>query len=186
MHYRKIWIEANGPIPKDKQGRRYEIHHLDKNRKNNSLSNLMCLSIEEHFKLHLEQGDKAAAYRIGQRMKLDPEYLKQLNREKSLGKKRPKEVCKKISTGLSGRKRSEAEKSAISKGKKGKTNGHKGLKYSEETKKKQSESSKQRCQHTESKQIFNSVQEAAKFFKYPTSTFYLRFRSGEFIKLKKE
>lgn len=183
MHYRKVWQEVNGPIPRDEQGRSYEIHHIDGNRKNNKLENLVCLSIEDHYKLHLEQGDKAAAYRIGQRMNLDPTHLKQLNREKSLGKKRPKEVCEKISKGLTGRKRSEAERLAISKAKKGKSNGHEGLKYSEETKRKQSEASKHKCQHVESREVFDSVQDAARHFGYAWNNFYLRFRSGEFKKI---
>lgn len=183
MDYRKIWIKANGLIPKDEQGRSYEIHHLDGNRRNNSLENLTCLSIEDHYRLHLEQGDKAAAYRIGQRMKLDPEYLRQLNREKELGRKHSKETCEKRSKSLTGRKRSEIEKASISKAKKGKSNGHEGLEHSEEWKRKQSESSKHKCRHTESGQVFGSVSEAAKFFNYPYGTFYLRFKTGEFTKV---
>lgn len=33
--YRRLYEQAHGPIPKDKQGRSYEIHHIDGNRKNN-------------------------------------------------------------------------------------------------------------------------------------------------------
>ena len=182
MHYRKIWIAANGNIPVDEKGRSYEIHHIDGDRRNNNLENLICISIEDHYRIHLEQGDKAAAYRIGQRMKLDPEYLKQLNSEKSIGKKQSKETCEKRSKALKGRKRSKAEKLAISKGKKGKTNGHIGLKHSEKTKKKQSEANKCKCKHIESGRMFDSVSEAAKAFNYPYSTFYLRFKTGEFTK----
>lgn len=68
MGYRKIWIKHYGEIPKDEFGRTYEIHHIDGNRKNNELSNLLCLSIREHYNLHLLQGDFAAAFRIAQRM----------------------------------------------------------------------------------------------------------------------
>jgi len=184
MNYRKVWTDVWGPIPKDEKGRSYEIHHIDGNRENNNLENLMCLSIKEHFEKHLEQGDIAAAHRIGQRLELDPEYLRKLNKEKSLGKKRPKEVCEKISRGLTGRKRSKAEKLSISKGKKGKSNGHEGLKYSDETRKKQSEASKHKCLHVESGQVFDSVSAASKAFEYCYSTFYLRFRKGEFQKLR--
>lgn len=56
-YYRKIWEDAYGPIPKDDQGRSYEIHHIDGNRNNNELSNLMCVSIEDHIKIHTNQGD---------------------------------------------------------------------------------------------------------------------------------
>ena len=187
MNYRKIWINANGPIPRDKHGRVHEIHHIDGNRSNNNLDNLMCLSIEDHFKKHLEQGDKAAAYRIGQRMKLDPEYLRQLNREKSLGKKPSAESIKKqLETKLKNGtfRRTEETKQKISEGKKGKSNGHEGMRHREEWKRKQSDSSKHPCKHMETGQVFNSIQEAANFFKYPYSTFYMRFKKGEFQKLR--
>jgi len=53
--YRKIYEEHHGKIPEG-----YHIHHKDGNRKNNSIENLICLSPEEHFNLHLEQGDMVA------------------------------------------------------------------------------------------------------------------------------
>jgi methionyl-tRNA synthetase len=55
MNYRKIWEQAYGPIPKDGDGRTYDIHHIDGNRKNNSIDNLICLTIEDHYKIHLKQ-----------------------------------------------------------------------------------------------------------------------------------
>lgn len=73
MGYRKKWEKAYGPIPKDEKGRSYEIHHIDGNRKNNVLSNLQCLSLQEHYELHLSQGDYAAAFRIAQRMTISVE-----------------------------------------------------------------------------------------------------------------
>lgn len=73
MNYRKIWIQANGPIPKDEEGRSYEIHHKDGNRKNNNIENLVCISIQEHYNIHYRQGDYAAAFRIAQRMGIDSE-----------------------------------------------------------------------------------------------------------------
>ena len=33
--YRKIWTNANGPIPVDSDGRTFHIHHVDGNRDNN-------------------------------------------------------------------------------------------------------------------------------------------------------
>lgn len=71
MNYRKIWESVNGPIPKDEESRSYEIHHIDGNRKNNSIENLMCVSIQEHYNMHYNQGDWAAASIIGKRMKKD-------------------------------------------------------------------------------------------------------------------
>jgi len=78
MGYRKKWEKAYGPIPKDEKGRSYEIHHIDGNRKNNVLSNLQCLSLQEHYELHLSQGDYAAAFRIAQRMTISIEEKSKL------------------------------------------------------------------------------------------------------------
>jgi hypothetical protein len=84
MNYRKIWEAANGPIPKDDQGRSYEIHHIDGNRKNNDLSNLMCVSIEQHYKIHKEQKDYAAALFISAKLKLSQKEIQFLARESSM------------------------------------------------------------------------------------------------------
>lgn len=65
MSYRKIWEEKFGKIPKG-----MEIHHIDGNRKNNKIENLMCVSIEEHYRIHLEQGDYLACKIMAERMKL--------------------------------------------------------------------------------------------------------------------
>lgn len=62
--YRDIWKDSFGKIPKDQDGISYEIHHIDGDRQNNNLSNLKCVSIEEHFQIHLAQGDLSAAMRI--------------------------------------------------------------------------------------------------------------------------
>lgn len=75
MNYRQIWVQANGPIPKDSNGRPYEIHHIDGNRNNNSLDNLKCISIEEHYKIHLEQGDYQSAWRVANRLGLSKEEI---------------------------------------------------------------------------------------------------------------
>jgi hypothetical protein len=72
MDYRKIWESINGPIPKDEQGRSYEIHHIDGNRDNNSIDNLKCVSIEDHYKIHLEQNDFGACHAIEVRMGVAP------------------------------------------------------------------------------------------------------------------
>ena len=46
MH-RYVWEYYNGEIPKE-----CEIHHKDGNRHNNNISNLECISISEHRRLH--------------------------------------------------------------------------------------------------------------------------------------
>lgn len=141
MNYRKLWIKENGPIPIDEQGRSYEIHHIDGNRKNNCLDNLLCLSIEDHYKLHYDKGDFLAANLIAQRMEkpvkvvekwvISDEHRAAL-RESKLGDKNPMknpETRKKVSEALKGRKKSlEAEVKRLE--------SRKGFKHSEESKSK--------------------------------------------------
>jgi hypothetical protein len=68
--HRKVWTDAFGPIPIDAMGRTYEIHHIDGNNKNNDISNLKCVSIKEHYEIHMSQGDYEACFRIANRMNL--------------------------------------------------------------------------------------------------------------------
>lgn len=71
-NYRKIYEHHYGLIPKEDNGRSYEIHHIDGNRENNSPENLMAISIQEHLEIHKSQGDWAACNRIAAKMKLSP------------------------------------------------------------------------------------------------------------------
>lgn len=84
MH-RKIYEKFFGPIPKDENGRTFEIHHKDGNRKNNNIENLLCVSIEDHLKIHLDQGDFGAVGLISKRMGLPLNYMSDIQK----GKKRP-------------------------------------------------------------------------------------------------
>jgi hypothetical protein len=86
VNYRKIWSNHYGPIPKDEQDRSYEIHHIDGNRKNNDLSNLMCVSIQEHYEIHKRQKDYAAALWISNKLNLSKEEISSLARVASLKK----------------------------------------------------------------------------------------------------
>jgi len=45
--HRYIWEKENGRIPEG-----YVIHHIDKDKENNSLDNLMCLTNSQHAKIH--------------------------------------------------------------------------------------------------------------------------------------
>ena len=71
----KVWKKHHGAIPKDADGRSYEIHHIDGNPKNNSIENLICVSINEHYNIHLNQQDYGGAFLIARRMKIKPENL---------------------------------------------------------------------------------------------------------------
>lgn len=76
--YRKMWEQNFGSIPKDQNGRSYEIHHIDGNRLNNHIDNLKCLSIQEHYDIHANQGDWGACNRILKRMNLTPELFSKM------------------------------------------------------------------------------------------------------------
>lgn len=45
--HQAIWIDNNGPIPEG-----YEIHHIDMDKENNDISNLACIPIAEHHRIH--------------------------------------------------------------------------------------------------------------------------------------
>ena len=76
--HRKIYEAFIGPIPKDEDGRSYEIHHIDGNHSNNNITNLKCVTITEHFDIHYEQEDWSACLLIADRMKLTKEDYKKL------------------------------------------------------------------------------------------------------------
>jgi len=72
--HRRIYEDYyNIRLPRD-----IEIHHIDGNHNNNSIENLKPVSIAEHFEIHYNQGDYAAAFRISQRMMVSPEEKSRL------------------------------------------------------------------------------------------------------------
>ncbi len=56
-----VWTAANGPVPP-----KHLIHHRDENPANNALSNLQCVSSQEHNRLH-ERDFGSTAYRNARR-----------------------------------------------------------------------------------------------------------------------
>lgn len=79
--YRKIYEQHFGLIPQDELGRSYEIHHIDGNRKNNDISNLKCVSIQEHYDIHLSQGDYGACFLIAKRLNMSRDEISDLARK---------------------------------------------------------------------------------------------------------
>jgi hypothetical protein len=56
VNYRKIYESHHGKIPKG-----YHIHHIDGNPFNNEISNLQCVSPEEHAEIHKNEFTKWAS-----------------------------------------------------------------------------------------------------------------------------
>lgn len=82
-NYRKIWEAHNGPIPKDADDRSYEIHHIDGNHSNDAIENLKLVTIQEHYDIHLAQGDYGACLAIIMRMNVPVALSKQLQSDLS-------------------------------------------------------------------------------------------------------
>lgn len=76
----KIWKQHYGSIPKDNNGRSYDIHHIDGDPNNNDISNLKAVSIQEHYEIHRDQGDYGAAFMIAKRMKVKPSDISETAR----------------------------------------------------------------------------------------------------------
>jgi len=125
IDYRKKWENHYGPIPIDKNGITYDIHHIDGNRNNNDITNLKAVSLEEHCKMHLEQGDLLSAYLVAKRMGKyfigwnHKEETKNKMSKAKTGKKLSEETKKKISKANTGKKLSEETRKRISEAKKG-------------------------------------------------------------------
>ena len=67
-----------GPIPKDEQGRSFDIHHINGNHADNRLENLKCVSIQEHYDIHLKQCDWGACTLIANRLNMSAEEISEL------------------------------------------------------------------------------------------------------------
>ena len=116
----------------------YAIHHIDHNKMNNALSNLVYLTNSEHAKLHNKIGKKLS------------DETKQKISESISGEKHPlygkqlsEETKKKIGEAMKGRRLSEETKIKMREAKKGNKN-MLGKHLSEETKQKIGNSSKGR------------------------------------------
>jgi hypothetical protein len=78
--YRKIYEDNVGPIPRESNGRSYEIHHIDGDDTNNDLNNLIAVSLQEHYNIHYQQGDYKACAIIAGKLKYSPEQISNLIR----------------------------------------------------------------------------------------------------------
>lgn len=104
MNYRKIYEQYKGPIPKG-----FDIHHSDGNRNNNDISNLICVSIQEHYEIHKNQGDWGACRKILKRMSMTDQERSKLSSEcakqfwANLSDEERISISKNISKSLSGK-----------------------------------------------------------------------------------
>jgi hypothetical protein len=96
-NYRKIYEAHHGSIPVDENGKTYDVHHIDGNRSNNHISNLIALSIQDHYNLHYLQGDYNACKLIKlQRMCYTSQEISELNSKASKGKASVKDINGKV------------------------------------------------------------------------------------------
>lgn len=84
MHYRQIYEQHYGAIPKDENGKSYDIHHIDGNRENNNIENLVALSIADHYAIHELQEDWGACIAILLRMNRTREEISALATKRNL------------------------------------------------------------------------------------------------------
>jgi hypothetical protein len=74
----KIYKQHWGNIPKDNDGRSFDVHHLDGNHKNNDYWNLIAVPIHIHYLIHESQGDWGACQAIAMRMITPPQLISEL------------------------------------------------------------------------------------------------------------
>jgi hypothetical protein len=148
--YRKIYEHHYGSIPKDNEGRSYEVHHIDGNHKNNNPNNLKCLSIKEHYDIHYSQGDWSACLRMSYRMGIAPAEKSELasKAQRLLVEQGTHHCLYRISSDFTPKWRAN-----ISAAKKGKPTWNKGILRTEEEKAKMREGHSKRehieCPHCE-------------------------------------
>ena len=97
--YRKIYEQYHGPIPKDENNRTYDIHHIDGDSENNDPSNLVALSLKDHYNLHYSQGDYMAAWLLGGKLKVPTEELSDLAKKSGTERIRKIYRWKNLTTG---------------------------------------------------------------------------------------
>ena len=78
VYPRNVYRSYFGEIPKDVNGRSYEVHHIDGNHKNNDISNLKLVTIEEHYAIHYAQDDYGACLIMSDRMSISHEEKSRL------------------------------------------------------------------------------------------------------------
>lgn len=63
--HRQVWEDANGPIPDG-----WHVHHIDEDITNNDISNLQCLPMGDHLRVHATGRPKSEAEIAGMRQRM--------------------------------------------------------------------------------------------------------------------
>ena len=82
--HRKVYEQHFGPIPKEADGRSYEIHHIDGNPENNNIANLQAVTLQEHYDIHYSQGDYGACFKMAEKLSLTPQEISDISRKTQL------------------------------------------------------------------------------------------------------
>lgn len=82
--YIQVYKQHYGEIPKDEYGISYDIHHIDGDYTNNDPSNLVALSIKQHYEVHKKQKDWGAAWAILKRVDITSEERAEITRQMNL------------------------------------------------------------------------------------------------------
>lgn len=80
-YYRKLYKTHYGEIPKDEDGRSYDIHHIDGDHTNNDPSNLSAVPIYEHYRIHKAKKEWGSCWAISLRMKLSSEEISAISKK---------------------------------------------------------------------------------------------------------
>lgn len=82
--YKSVYEQHYGSIPRESNGRAYDIHHIDGDYTNNDPKNLIAVTIQEHFNIHYVQDDWKACHGLIARMDLSPEMKSEVARKSAL------------------------------------------------------------------------------------------------------
>jgi len=118
-YYRRLWEKLNGKKIPDG----YHIHHLDNDKTNNNIKNLLCLSPQEHFEIHRKNFENTGNKR---------DYFSMTYLQRYLTEKQDFSKYKRPPI-------SEKHRQAIIKAHKGKKHPNYMIAHNEETKRKMSE-----------------------------------------------
>lgn len=77
--YRKIYEAHHGAIPREENGRSYEIHHIDGDHSNNNIENLVAVTLQEHYDIHYSQEDYRACYLMAAKLGKSVDEMKKLS-----------------------------------------------------------------------------------------------------------